>query len=831
MSTRLRRSLPALLAITLAAVIIQAPASATPAARPPHPAHSALVASRGFGSLRWVNRGGLSAGSSGFGSALVGSALVGRGPSFLALDPATHTIYVANGYNDNGPDAGGDTVSVIDARRCDASDVSRCQGPWPTITVGTRTPGDLPAGIAVDVKTDTVYVANVGADTVSVFNGATCNAADTSGCGRTPAEVPVGLQPLTVLDDPANHTVYVTNYGAVALGGSPGNSTTVSMIDSATCNATDLASCPAKAPPTVNVGAAPDDITVNQATHTVYVTTIGAHKAQNGWAVFDASTCNATVQSGCATIGRLIGYPVGLGPNAAEVDPANDTLYSADYDNTIAAFSLAHCDAADLAGCASDTPGVVTPFPDPGFGETSLYVAVDAPLHSVYVSYQQDAVLVVVNTNVCNGRHLSACATLRPPTIHTGTTPEEVVLDAQTQTLYTANPVDNDVSVIAAVQCNAEHTAGCRHPVPSVRLSEPTAIAADDAVSTAYVGSGPGSVAMIDTRRCRAGHSASCSQPLPRFSVGGYPAGIAVDPGTHTVYIATDTGSTGTVSVIDDRSCNARHHSGCAAPPMLQVAGGDPDGIVVNPVTGTVYVTTITTGGPDLISVFNGATCNAGDTAGCGQRPALLKAGHSNKGDSDLSIAVDDTTNTLYVTNIEYASPNGHTVYVYNGATCDAADTTGCGQEPATVTVGDNPTGLVVDPNASTLYVINHALGDYAASVSVINTTTCNGHQHSGCNQTPPTVPVGFGAFNIAFDPSTHAVYTTNLQDSSMSVINTTTCNAHDHSGCNQTPGADAVGNYPYALAVDAPTGTIYVTDGEPGDVSLVPARQCITAR
>src|SRR5271169_126688 len=66
-----------------------------------------------------------------FGSALVGSAPVGNGPSFLAIDPVTHSIYVADGYNDNGPLAGGDTVSVIDDRHCQANDVSRCKGPWP----------------------------------------------------------------------------------------------------------------------------------------------------------------------------------------------------------------------------------------------------------------------------------------------------------------------------------------------------------------------------------------------------------------------------------------------------------------------------------------------------------------------------------------------------------------------------------------------------------------------------------------------------------------------------------------------------------------------------
>ena len=99
-------------------------------------------------------------GSFGFGSALRGSAPVGNGPSLLAVDPATHTIYVANGNNDNGPNAGGDTVSVIDSRRCNAKDVSRCKGPWPTITVGNRMNNDLASGVAVDEKTDTVYVTN-----------------------------------------------------------------------------------------------------------------------------------------------------------------------------------------------------------------------------------------------------------------------------------------------------------------------------------------------------------------------------------------------------------------------------------------------------------------------------------------------------------------------------------------------------------------------------------------------------------------------------------------------------------------------------------------------
>jgi DNA-binding beta-propeller fold protein YncE len=762
----------------------------------------------------------VSTGPFGFGSALVGSAPVGEGPSLLAVDPATHTIYVANGNNDNGPDAGGDTVSVIDARRCDAQDVSRCKGPWPTITVG-----ELPSGIAVDEATDTVYVTSVGDDTVSVFNGATCNALNVSGCGQTPAEVPVGLEPIDLVADPSNHTVYVANYGAPAIGGSPGDSATVSMINSATCTGTDLAACPTTPPPTVTVDGAPNAVAANQATHTVYVTTIGSG-AQNGWSVFDANTCNATVQSGCGSIGSLIGDP--NGPNDGKVDQANDTLYTANYDNTISAFDLRDCQAGDLSGCATDAPGTVTPWPDPvdpGFGEHDLYVAVDQSLHSVYVSYQMDAALVVVDTSVCNGAHLAACATLDPSSIHTGSGPQGVVLDPSTQTLYTANEVDNDISVIDASQCNAENTSGCRHPAPSVSLPFPGSLATDDAVHTAYVTAGTDTVAMINTQGCNAYRLAGCAQTPPQFTVGQYGTGtgasVAVDRRTHTVYIVSGgSGPTGTVSVINDRTCNAGDQAGCAHLETMHVPGGNPDDIAIDPATGTVYVATNTASGPNLISVFNGATCNALDAQGCAQAPATLSVGDS--GGSDIELAINDRTNTLYVTNNPYEYPADDSVYVFDGATCDASDIAGCGQTPATITVGNDPNGLAVDPATDTIYVVDVGEGgDDAASVSVINGATCNGLTTIGCDQTPATVPTGYGALEAAIDTKIHQIYTVNAEDSSVSIINGTTCNASNTGGCGHTPPQHAVGNYPNSIAVDPAAGTAYVANVN--NVSVIP--------
>ena len=58
----------------------------------------------------------------------------------------------------------------------------------------------------------------------------------------------------------------------------------------------------------------------------------------------------------------------------------------------------------------------------------------DAPLHTVYVANQKDDTLSAVDTDVCNGTHLAACATLQPPTIHTGEDPEAVDINTATQT-------------------------------------------------------------------------------------------------------------------------------------------------------------------------------------------------------------------------------------------------------------------------------------------------------------------------------------------------------------------------------------------------------------
>ncbi len=675
--------------------------------------------------------------------------------------------------------------------------------------------GSGPSTVAVDQATDTVYVTNVNDNTVSVINGATCNARVTSGCGQTPATVPVGGAPIGIFADDANHTVYVANF----------NDSTVSMIDSKTCNGGDLAGCPKQSPPKIAVAGNPGDFDVNQRTHTAYVTLV------DGVTAFDTDTCNSTRLAGCAHTGRVTIVNrctfSACGPFSGKVDANNNTVYVADgQDNTISVINGSKCDAADLADCAAQTPATVTVGPVEFF-EVAIWVAVDARLHSVYVVNQKDDDLSVIDANACNGHHLAHCARLQPATIHTGEDPESVVLDERTQTLYTANQDSNNVSVIAAAHCNAAITSGCRHTPPPVAVTSPRAIAADTSVATVYVTSGSDTVSMIKSHTCNSRRLNGCASTPATVRVGVSPMGVAIDHRTHTVYTANfGAGSRGSVSVIDAKTCNAATTSGCRNLRTMRLPDGNGTAVAVNPSTDTIYLATSSGHGPDTVSVFNGATCNATDTSGCNQEPDSVRVGFGAG-----ALAVDAATNTIYVANSATSnsvedSLAGNTVSVIDGATCDAANTTGCAHAPRTVALGPiftTPDGVAVDQAADTIYVSDLQNGEGPGIVSVIDGATCNATISTGCGQTPATVRAGFGPAGIAYDGAARRVVVANLEDTSISVIDAAACNAIVRRGCSRTPPKIAVGRVPSAVAIDPTTGTIYTSNNGDNTVSVVP--------
>src|SRR5947199_84054 len=126
---------------------------------------------------------------------------VGETRGGIALDARTNTISVTGESTSD--------VAVIDGKTCNARVQSGCRQKPVRVRVGAGA-----RGIAVNAVTHTVYVANTVENTVSVINGASCNATVHAGCGRRAAVAPVGLSPRRVAVDELTNTIYVTNAGS-----------------------------------------------------------------------------------------------------------------------------------------------------------------------------------------------------------------------------------------------------------------------------------------------------------------------------------------------------------------------------------------------------------------------------------------------------------------------------------------------------------------------------------------------------------------------------------------------------------------------------------------
>jgi DNA-binding beta-propeller fold protein YncE len=182
---------------------------------------------------------------------------------------------------------------------------------------------------------------------------------------------------------------------------------------------------------------------------------------------------------------------------------------------------------------------------------------------------------------------------------------------------------------------------------------------------------------------------------------------------------------------------------------------------------------------------------------------------------STFTLAVSTATNTIYGPNAGSATSgftDGHMVSVINGAACNATHHSGCGHVAATITVGLNPQGAAVNDRTHTLYVTNNALGDQPGTVSVINATTCNGTHTSGCPRHHATITVGRSPISVTVDTRTSTVYVTDFSSAAISVVNGTTCRAGMTSGCRRPARLQPARSQPLGLSVNQATSTVYVT-------------------
>jgi YVTN family beta-propeller protein len=655
------------------------------------------------------------------------SAPVGSGPSGIAIDDATHTIYVTNN-SDN-------TVSVIDTATCNAARTSGCRHKPATVTVGGG-----PTGLTIDPATDTVYVTDGNSNSVAVVNGATCNAIRTSGCGQKPATVPVGQAPFFPAFDPSNQTVYVTN----ALDN------TVSMINGRSCHAGHTAGC-GHTPPTAMVGGFPIPVAVDQKTHTVYV----GNGNDATVSVLNAATCNATQTSGCAH--RPVTLQARGGVDGMALNEATDTLFvsnngpganSPAQGNTVSVVNAATCNAENTSGCSQRAPVALV-------GANPAAPAVDEGTNTTYVPTFDNA-LAVVNGATCNQKVRTGCGQTTPATL-AGPNPFSVAVNPASHSVYVGDVgctegLPCEISVLNAATCNTIQQAGCTPNPPTVTTGFfPLGLAVDQATDTIYAtnsfdsNGNPGhAVSVINGATCSATVTTGCGKLPPTAKAGSAPAGLAMDQATHTLYVANFGGTT--VSVINAAACNAQHTTGCGQTPPRVALGHSPFSVAIDQATDTIYALNL--GTPSTVSVINGATCNGTVTSGCRQTPPTVTVGNASTLEG---LAVNQATDTVYVVNT-----GDDTVSVINGATCNATITSGCGQTPPHVNVGRQGFGFAAVDAATGLVYVSDGLDD---TVSVINGNTCNGKISFGCRRTPPAVPVGANPAGLAVHLATHTLY------------------------------------------------------------------------
>ena len=253
----------------------------------------------------------------------------------------------------------------------------------------------------------------------------------------------------------------------------------------------------------------------------------------------------------------------------------------------------------------------------------------------------------------------------------------------------------------------------------------------------------------------------------------------------------------------------ARHSKPAA--PRVKV-GTNPTGAALDPRTGTLYVATV-----DGISLIDTSHCSASADAGCGQTVRTLPLGTN-----DIGILVDQSTRTVY-----FSSAGDNFVGVLDAVHCNVHDFRACAEVPR-VPVGTFPTGLALDTATSTLYVGNSGGDVPGHTLSLIDTSLCNGHRSVGCRAVG-TVQAGGIPQALTVDQTTGTVYVANGLDNDVSLFDTTTCNAHKVNGC-QERATIPLGGSPVDVRVDLPTHTLYVAvygDGNLGHVAMVYTPRC----
>ncbi len=464
---------------------------------------------------------------------------LGGSPAYPVANLRTHTLYV--GLQCRNPSSCSHTAQHV----LDVINSSSCKPGGGCKVIAKAQAGKSPLAEAIDFKTDTIYVGD-GAGTVTVVDGARCNASVTSGCRKPLATIKTGGFVVALAFNPATRTVYAANAG-------PGGG--VFVIAAAGCSTATTKGCghPVRK---VKDPLVPDGIAVDVATDTVYAANTGATGNGHTVAIINGATCNASSASGCGQTPRTV--KVGANPSWDVVDQATNTIYVANHDDgTVSVISGAKCNAKVRSGCRA-SPAVQT-------GAGVSFLAVDDSRHTVFAINQEDDTLSVINTKTCGGEMTSGCpkrarnetATFNPPY---GYNPNALALIPRAGAAYLVNVGGEPfLAALSVNHCNAQATSGCRVEAPATQKHE-YIVSIDRATDTIYAGSlNRAQIDVINGATCRASSLSGCA-PVATIPMADPQANVgAIDGATHTLYAADPFGNT--ISAINIAHCyGLRHH-------------------------------------------------------------------------------------------------------------------------------------------------------------------------------------------------------------------------------------------------------------------------------
>jgi YVTN family beta-propeller protein len=556
--------------------------------------------------------------------------------------------------------------------------------------------------------------------------------------------------------NPVTNMVYVVN--------SSGNKVTV--IDGSTDTVVGTVS-------SVSSGGA---LVVNPVTNKIYVPNGGA--SSTSISVIDGSKCTATVTTCTAT--SITG--LGANPVATAINPVTNKIYVANSNGN---------SVSVINGSTDTFIKTVT-----GTGTTPVAIQVNPVTNRVYVVNQGTN-----NVSIIDG---TTDTLLPPPFISVGNNPHEIGINTVTNKIYIANAGNGTSNATVTVIDGATNAT-----TPVAVGINPSSVSVNTITNKIYVTDADSArqafISIID----------GGNNSVVTLLLGNCPNGAAVNPETNRTYVAnTGVGCNGgpaNISVIDGTT----NVLGTGA-----TIGSGINGLVLNPLTNTLYATNPTAG----VVAVSGTSLSVTSIA--------LPSG-------GFAATVNPITNKVYV------ADNNSSLQVIDPENGNAV---------TPITVGSQPEGVAVNAATNKIYVTN----SNSANMTAVNGTT---------NAVDATVPVGNRPIAVAANPATNRIYVANYNDGTVSVVNgltntvlaTATVGTHPHDiqvnpltnfiyVANQGGGAAGIsvingatnavtqlgtpsGATPWAIAVDTSTNEIYVLNNQStGSVTVVLGATSTTA-